>query len=68
MEKQKISLFCTNLGLEFGSLDILRDMDEGKIYIVDANNTPHGPAKLSRKEAALAVQILAEIFKKEYLT
>lgn len=67
-EKQKISLFCANLGLEFGSLDVLRDKNEGRIYIVDANNTPHGPDKLNNKENRLAVRTLAEAFKKEYLT
>ncbi len=66
-EIQKISKFCTNLGLEFGSLDILRDKDDGRIYIVDANNTPHGPKKLTKEDAALAVQILSNAFKKEYL-
>ena len=67
-EIQKINHFCGNLGLEFGSLDILRDKDDGRIYIVDANNTPHGPKKLSKKDAALAVQILSDAFTKEYLS
>jgi hypothetical protein len=66
-EKQKINQFCTGLCLEFGSLDVLRDRNDKRIYIVDANNTPHGPAKLNKKEARLAVQILADAFEKEYL-
>lgn len=67
-EIQKVIKFCTNFGLEFGSLDILRDKDDDRIYIVDANNTPHGPKKLSKKDAAMAVQILSEAFANEYLT
>ena len=66
-EKQKIKMFCANLGLEFGSLDVLRDRNEGRIYIVDANNTPHGPNKLSKKELRRAVKMLAGVFEKEYL-
>lgn len=67
-EKQMISQFCTTLGLEFGSLDVLRDRDEQRIYIVDANNTPHGPSQLDKKDTGIAVQILATTFEKEYLT
>lgn len=67
-EIQQINHFCANLGLEFGSLDILRDKDDRRIYIVDANNTPHGPKKLSKKDAALAVQILSDAFAKAYLS
>ncbi len=67
-EIQNINNFCVNLGLEFGSLDILKDKDDGRIYIVDANNTPHGPKKLSKKAAILAVQMLSEAFSKEYLS
>ncbi len=66
-EIEKIKQFCTGLYLEFGSLDILRDKDDGKIYIVDANNTPHGPKNLDKKDAALAVRILSEAFAEEYL-
>jgi hypothetical protein len=67
-ERKSISQFCIHLGLEFGSLDVLRDKNDGKIYIVDANNTPHGPDKLSKKEKRLAIRILGEAFKNEYLT
>jgi hypothetical protein len=67
-ERKSLSQFCNNLGLEYGSLDVLRDKNDGKIYIVDANNTPHGPDKLSKKEKRLAVRILAVAFKNEYLT
>jgi hypothetical protein len=33
------------MGLDFGELDILRDNDDGRIYIVDVNNTPSGPRR-----------------------
>ncbi len=35
--------FCKKIGLNWGELDVLRDRDDGKIYIVDANNTTGGP-------------------------
>lgn len=42
-EQEKVIAFCKAFGLEYGDLDILRDIDDGKIYIVDVNNAPSGP-------------------------
>lgn len=50
-EVAKILEFCGRMGLEYGELDILRDRADGRIYIVDANKTPHGPSsKVTRDE------------------
>lgn len=38
-----IARFNSQLGLECGGLDILRDRTDGRIYIVDANKTDLGP-------------------------
>ena len=35
--------FCRAVGLDYGELDVLRDNADGRIYIVDVNNTPFGP-------------------------
>ncbi len=35
--------FCGLLGLDLGELDMLRDNDDKRLYIVDANSTPWGP-------------------------
>lgn len=35
-----VTRFCGLLGLDYGKLDIIRDREDGRIYIVDANNTP----------------------------
>ncbi len=35
--------FCREMGLDYGELDVLRNNEDGKIYIVDVNNTPFGP-------------------------
>lgn len=42
-EVGKVLLFCKKIGLEWGELDLLRDRNDGKLYVVDANNTTGGP-------------------------
>lgn len=42
-EQAAIIRFCKTFGLDYGELDILRDKNDGRIYIVDVNNTPSGP-------------------------
>lgn len=42
-EQTKISQFCQKMRLDWGGLDILRDSEDGKIYIVDVNKTDMGP-------------------------
>ncbi len=41
----KIGEFCREFALDYGEIDVLRDADDGRIYIVDANNTPWGPPR-----------------------
>lgn len=66
-ERKKIKKFCEKMNLEYGDMDILRDNDDGKIYIVDVNNTPHGPGQLSKKEKKYALEKLAREFKKAFM-
>ena len=41
--------------------------DDGKIYVVDVNNTPQGPPKnISKKEGVKAISQMAERFKELY--
>ncbi|MEA2622219.1 MAG: hypothetical protein QOH61_1129 [Chloroflexota bacterium] len=55
--------FADGLGLEYGELDVLRDQQSGRIYVLDANRTPYGPPrKLPEHEAALAVERMAQAF------
>lgn len=52
-EINKILLFCKKFGMDYGELDVLRDRDDSRIYIVDANNTPSSYcqwAVVSRRE------------------
>ncbi len=67
-EIKKIILFCKELGMDFGELDILRDRDDGKIYIIDANNTPSGPnSALPEKEKRIALKISSKTFKEVFM-
>jgi hypothetical protein len=42
-ECENIIMYCQKIGLEYGEIDILRSDDDGKIYIIDVNNTPWWP-------------------------
>lgn len=67
-ELQKLLAFCKNIQLEFGEMDVLRDNNNGLIYVVDVNNTPQGPpANIPKEEGKKALAILAQEFEKSYL-
>jgi hypothetical protein len=62
-ELQGIYRFCDHMGLDYGELDVLRDRDDGRIYIVDVNNTPSGPTSaIGTPEGKIAVARLARAF------
>jgi len=67
-EQEQVIKFAGKMKLEYGELDILRDLDDRRIYIVDVNNTPFGPpANISNKQGEEAINILANAFKKAFL-
>lgn len=39
-ERERLGQFARAMGLDYGELDVLRDNGDGRIYVVDANNTP----------------------------
>jgi hypothetical protein len=56
-----INEFCISIGLQYGELDILRDRHDGRIYIIDSNNTPWGPPiGMSRSEGERALAMIGE--------
>ena len=66
-EIKKIMMFCERFGLEHGELDILRDTD-GRIYIVDVNNSPWGGAyRVAEKKRREHLKCLALCFYEEFL-
>lgn len=67
-ERDQIRRFCERLKLDYGELDVLRDSDDGRIYIVDANTTPSGPPRhLSAAEEWQTLCLMAETFEQEFL-
>jgi len=68
-ELEAIRVFNERIGLDFGVLDIMRDGDDGRIYIMDCNNTPTGPArKMPVSHQLRLMQTVAEAFEKIYLS
>ena len=66
-EIRQLAEFVSAVGLEYGELDVLRDRDSGRIYIVDANNTPYGPPnRLAPRESHLALRVLTDAFMEEF--
>lgn len=67
-EIEKILLFSKHIGLDYGELDILRNTDDKKIYIIDANNTPSGPPNhLSRADDNRALAKISKVIVKRIL-
>ncbi|MDO9576410.1 MAG: hypothetical protein Q7J16_00840 [Candidatus Cloacimonadales bacterium] len=42
-EIAKLIKFCNEIRMDYGELDVLRDNEDGQIYVVDANHCPSGP-------------------------
>ncbi len=66
-ELQQIKAFTKGIGMDYGELDILRDRDDGKIYIIDVNNTPTGPSHLPTSTKNEVLLKLAKSFSKAFL-
>ncbi|MDB5433525.1 MAG: hypothetical protein JWP35_4641 [Caulobacter sp.] len=63
-ELADIGRFCAAMGLDWGSLDILRDRPTGRIYIVDVNKTDVGPViALSLADKLKSTALLAAALK-----
>lgn len=46
-EQEHILALCQAMGLDYGELDVLRDRETDRIYVVDVNSTPTGPTFVS---------------------
>lgn len=68
-EQNQILHFAKRSQLDFGELDVLRHIPDGRIFIVDVNNTPYGPpAGLSPDEKKAAVRLLSDCFRRKFLS
>jgi hypothetical protein len=66
-ELDGIAAFCKKMQLDYGELDVLRCRDTKRIYIVDVNNTPGGPANgLSWTDQIRAMHRLAKGFAENF--
>lgn len=62
-EINSICEFCQRIGLDYGEIDVVRDLDDRKIYVLDINKTPLGPPNgLSEKDRRYALQLYKEEF------
>jgi hypothetical protein len=66
-EIDNIHRFCARIGMDYGEVDVLRDKGDGRIFIVDANNTPSGPpSPISDSEGKIAVLRLSKAFEETF--
>jgi len=61
-ESDKLLCMARKMGIDYGEFDVLRDKD-GRIYVVDVNNTPWGPPNgLPEFETKIALKRLVKSF------
>lgn len=66
-EQQQLIKIAKRIGLNFGELDVLRDTQTQKIYVVDVNKTTVSPpANFSFQERKQALEVVGQAFKKEF--
>lgn len=59
-ELKQLATFCATMELDWGGLDVLRERQTGRLYVVDVNKTDTGPAVvLSWKDRAFATERLS---------
>ena len=67
-ELDSVRQICARLGLDVGELDVLRDREDGRIYVIDVNRTCYGPPlALPFADQRRAVARLAGAFEHEFL-
>lgn len=56
--------FARVIKLDFGEIDGLRNRDDGRLYLIDVNNTPYGPpANLAKEDVEKVLDSMANEFK-----
>ncbi len=67
-EQAQVCQFCKEFCLDYGELDIMRNQDDGQIYIVDVNTTPSSYfAGFSRKEKRRVIDLMSMAFDRAFL-
>ena len=67
-EQTQICQFCKEFRLDYGELDVMRNQDDGQIYIVDVNNTPSSYfSGFSREEKTRVIDLMSMAFDRAFL-
>lgn len=67
-ERAKLIEFNSRFGLDFGELDVIRDDGDGRIYVLDANNTPFSPPLIQPNSMAIrCMRAAADAFERQFL-
>jgi hypothetical protein len=67
-EVEQLGQFCRAFDLDYGELDVLRDRDNGRLYVVDVNKTPNRPlSHMDAEYATAALTGMAVEFAKGFL-
>ena len=44
-EQTKLLTLCREMGLDFGDIDLIRDRNDERLYVIDVNKTPCSPSR-----------------------
>lgn len=67
-EIEKVKEFVKTSKIDFAEIDILRDKKDGRIYVIDVNDTPQSARdNVSKEELTKNIRILASAFKRQFL-
>jgi len=67
-EVAQLATFCAAMKLDWGGLDVLREHESGRLYVVDVNKTDTGPAVvLNWRDRAKATTLLSDALRKMVL-
>lgn len=62
-EKAQLAAFTRAMGLDWGGLDVLRNREDGRLYVVDVNKTDMGPpVAMELDDKIKATRLLAAAF------
>ena len=62
-----LNQFIERFQLDYGEMDVLRNRDDGKIYVIDVNNTPQGPPSgITPKDAEWALNKMAQTYAQRF--
>ena len=68
-EIEKVKEFTKTSKIDFAEIDILRDKKDGRIYVIDVNDTPQSARdNVSKEELTRNIKILAGAFERQFLS